>query len=770
MSIVVFDPMAESYEGNGEAVLVPLECRVRMAAGGEYSFSMDHPIDPWGKWTRLVREAIVRLPVPAERIENSFTGIEADIYTANADTEMRDGTTKPSTISYNAWSQYNTYSVGSKVTSQSRNYQCVYWDSNSTYRAERPGASSWWKEIARTTPGSPVLMNVPQGTKLYYVSDAGSGWYKMSTYYGLEGYIESSKLTFDHHSSQSENQPREITEQLFRIREVNIDRTGGKVSVSGVHVSYDLNGVLVEDIEIGQASPAMAIGRLTEAMLGDYPGMIATDMDDTDATFTGSFKKKNAMSCLTDPDSGIVPAFGAKFTRDNWDLFVMEDPETDRGYRIRYGKNADGIQWKIRSDGLITRVMPVAKNEDGSDLYLPELFVDSAHIGEYPVVYMESLSVKGQVGKDDGSGTDTVWTEEALLEEMRAKAAERFSVAKVDEPATEVTVQLEQLEKTDEFKYLRNLMRVNLYDVVKAEDPEIGLDISLKVTEIEFDAIREKIAGIKVANTGGSVGRTVTGYNVVNKSIGLEKLKDEVATGILDTAVMQAVQDAEQRMPVVPDITVYDGLDSTSATDALSANQGRVLNGHYQTIGASSNPCTDLANIPLNSTGNVVLSGTISPTGTTRSCSYWKSGLSDTRYSIVIVDQYDNRLWEQTNYDGTLSGWHQADYRVQVVDNLNSTSATDALSANQGNVLADRVSMRVDTASLSDFNNAPNGLCFATNSSMSNAPATGGYWFMMTYAAGTGTRKFQFAMQTTTGKTFVRGYGSSAGWGSWTQL
>ena len=577
--IVVFDPLAQSYEGNGAAVLAPLDCRIRMAAGGEYSFSMDHPIDPWGKWKSLKREAIVRLPVPAERIENSFSGIEADIYKASADTELRDGTTKPSTITYSTWSQYNTYSVGSKVTSQSKNYKCVYWDSNSTYRAERPAVSSWWEEIARSTPGSPVLMNVPAGSELYYVSNAGSGWYKMSTYYGLEGYVESNKLTFYKHTSQSENQPREITEQLFRIREVNIDRTGGKVSVSGVHVSYDLNGVLVEDMEIGQVSPAMAIGRLTEAMLGAYPGKISTDITDTNAgTYTGSWKKKNAMSCLTDPDSGIVPAVKAKFTRDNWDLFVMTDTEVDRGFRIRYGKNADGIQWKVKSDGLVTRIMPVAKAADGSDLYLPEKFVDSSHISEYPVIYMESLSVKGQVGKDDGSGTDTLWTEEALLDEMRAKAEERFTVQKADEPVTEVTVQLEQLEKTAEFAYLRNLMRVNLYDTVHAEDPDVGMSVAVKVTEIEFNAVTEKISGIKLSNIEGSMSRTVAGYSVVNKSIGSEKLKDDVRDEIIGQVVDIIPEYADPTAARPSIITVVDNLVSTSATDALSANQGRVLN------------------------------------------------------------------------------------------------------------------------------------------------------------------------------------------------
>lgn len=619
-----------------------------MAAGGDYSFTMEHPLDPWGKWKELKREAIVRLPVPEEVIPNSYTGIEADIYKTTAEADLYESPEQPESISYTAWSITANYQVGSKVTFFGQNYQCTFWnDDDYLHKHLAPSGCTWWKKIPNKTAGAPVLMTVKSGEYLYFVEDVDTTWIKLSTSYGLVGYMLKSKVAYDHHASASENQPRTITEQLFRIKDVQVDRDNGKVTVSGVHVSYDLKGNLVNDLTIGQASPAMAIGRITENLMMEYRGMIATDMTDTSAgTFTGSFKRKNGMFCLTDPDTGVVAAFNAKFTRDNWDLFVMENTDTDRGYRIRYAKNVNGIQWREKTDGLVTRVVPVAKDANGNDLLLPEVYVDSDHINDYKVIYMEPLTVNGQVGKDDGSGTNTVWTESALLDEMRAKAGERFTIDKADVPLKEVTVQLQQLENTAEYAWMQDLLKVLLYDIVTVSDPEIGKSEQLKATEIEWDYIQKKITGLKLSNVENSVTRSVTGYNVSNKSIGSEKLKDEVIDEIRNLAVDTSVEEASQRIPGLQantkdsdgvvtkgsgqagkvwktdaqgnpawrddaSVTVQDNLSSSSSTDALSANQGRVLNSRIvdyviadtatassQTVPASSYVAAGTADVP----------------------------------------------------------------------------------------------------------------------------------------------------------------------------
>ncbi|MBO7711492.1 MAG: hypothetical protein J6S83_13565, partial [Lachnospiraceae bacterium] len=183
----------------------------------------------------------------------------------------------------------------------------------------------------------------------------------------------------------------------------------------------------------------------------------------------------------------------------------------------------------------------VAKDEAGADLYLPEEYVDSEYISNYPVIYMETLNVKGQVGKDDGSGTDTNWTEETLLEEMRTKAGERFSVDKVDIPVTEVTVQLERLGNTAEYSWMKGLEELVLYDIVEVEDPDIGLDINLTVSEIEYDCVKKKITGLKLSNNIYDANKTVAGFNILNGCLTENKLAGGVKDGLVADAVDQVL-------------------------------------------------------------------------------------------------------------------------------------------------------------------------------------------------------------------------------------
>ena len=544
--ICVYYGTETSFGGNGDAVLVPTAASVRQVAGGEYSFTMEHPIDPWGKWKYLVRENIVKLPVPKEIIQPAYVGADTDVYAVTVNNAaLREEPSEPTTITYTSWSSSQIYSVGSKVSYNYRNYRCVYFDSSSAEMMVPPANSSWWTQIARQTSGAAVLATLKTGAKLYLVSSYDSNWYQMETTYGLQGYIKKNQVQFDHRITPQELQARTITEQLFRIKEVSVDRKSGMVSVSGNHLSNDLNGVLVQEVKLSKATPAMAIGRITEAFMQNYRGNIATDMTtDIDGTYTGEIKLKNGMFCLMDPDKGIVHNFNAKLTRDNWDIFVMSRSAgiDTQSYEIRYGHNVNGIIWKVNTSNLITRIVPVAKKENGESLYLPELYVDSSYINSYPVVYMEALNVKGQVGKDDGTGTDTNWTESALLEEMRTKAGERFSVNLVDIPETDVTVQLEQLEDTVEFAWLKEYAEtLNLYDEVTVKDPDIGLNITLYVKEIEYDSIRKKITGMKLSNRLYDDESNVAGYNIMNGALTENKLSNSASDYLVSDAVNQVL-------------------------------------------------------------------------------------------------------------------------------------------------------------------------------------------------------------------------------------
>ena len=546
--ISVYDIGNSAFDKLGDVVLAPTKCTIKNVAAGQYDLTMVHPIDPDGKWVHLQPEAIIRAPIPAELIENAYAGMDVDVYKTTTNAALREGPSEPTPISYGAWVSGATYSVGSKVTYDSRNYQCNQFDPSSGYIMVPPPNSPWWSEIARMTPGSPALVQMKSGADLYYVSGPESGWYKMSTTYGLEGYIKSSQVSYDRHLTPSETHDRIVTSQLFRIKSVTVDTKSMSVSVTAEHVSYDLNGVLIDHVKIVRQPPAQAIAWIEAAFLIDYQGTIASNITASeDRLYSAEISGRNGTFALLDPDKGVVAQFEAAFRRDNWDLFVMEKNSTDQGFRIRYSNNLLGVNWKISSDELVTRIVPIAKDADGETLYVSddEKWIDSQYINNYPVIRMERLKVLGQVGKDDGTETDTTWTKETLRAEMTKQAEARFSVDKCDQLKHEITIDFVRLGDTEEYKQFRDLQDIRLYDTVIAVDPRVDLSVSVQVVEIEFDAISERVTAIKLSNVEGYNVKNVAGFNVLNNSITMDKLTDDVSDGMTGTIKEDAVSESK---------------------------------------------------------------------------------------------------------------------------------------------------------------------------------------------------------------------------------
>lgn len=696
--IQIYDIGNENYERNGNAVLTPTAGRVTMQAGGACDISLTLPMDPEGKWRHVVPGAVVKAPVPREVIENSFSGYAADIYKTTGQADLREDKVAPTRISYPQWNAMDmTYQVGSRVSCYGwphQNYECTYFDNSSPITQVPPYNSAWWKPISDYTPGAAVVVSLPAGSELYWIENAGSGWYKMSTYYGLEGYIQTSAVVFDRHVSETENQPRIITEQLFRLREPSINNETRTVTVTGQHVSYDLAGILCKNITITQASPAMAMGRVVENMMMDYRGTIATNLtSEENGTYTGKTNGKNGMFMLLDPDAGIVHAFNAKFTRDNWDVFVMKKTSALSGFRISYAKNMRGVTWKKSSAGLVTRVVPVAKNTDGEDLYLPEKWVDSAHIAEYPVILMELLRISAQVGRDDGTGTDTVWTESALFDYMREKAGERFSVDHVDEVVDDLTVQFEQLGDTAEYEWIRLLESVLLYDNIVCQDRDIGLEKVLTVTELEWDPIRRKVTGIKLSNITGAAGRTVTGFNVQNNSITPAKLTEEVTQEIVGQVQALIPDYTDPQAGSRPNTRTQDGV--------VTKGQGQG-NKVWKTDNDGNPAWRDESSFALPLAADGVRGGI--QIGFTASGKNYPVAL-DGEKAYVYVPWEDHHDWNDiTNKPATATRWPTW---AEVTDKPNRAgSATDGGDATRALALKDSNAERTITASY--FGGGPN--------------------------------------------------------------
>ena len=102
-------------------------------------------------------------------------------------------------------------------------------------------------------------------------------------------------------------------------------------------------------------------------------------------------------------------------------------------------------------------------------------------------------------------------------------------------------MQFEQLGKTVEFAWLKSLESVLLYDKVVVRDVQKGINVTVTVTELEYDIVAEKVTGLKLSNVEGIDRRSVTGYNVANRSITTDKLMDTAVDEIINQAVWKAI-------------------------------------------------------------------------------------------------------------------------------------------------------------------------------------------------------------------------------------
>ena len=167
---------------------------------------------------------------------------------------------------------------------------------------------------------------------------------------------------------------------------------------------------------------------------------------------------------------------------------------------------------------------------------------------------------------------------------------------------------------------------------------------------------------------------------------------------------------------VANSITVIDNLTSTSATDALSANQGRVLNITKQDIDTLQDDiealnfasltvttfpvtATDVANKSYvdSSSGGIVVIDNLTSTSATDALSANQGRiLNDNKQEISTLESDIEALSFDSltvldvpvnATDVTNKSYVDSVIQVTVIDNLTSTSTTDALSANQGRVL-----------------------------------------------------------------------------------
>lgn len=515
--IIAYDGYTSNdYTRMGLGVLHPISCTVTEKAGGSYELEMEHPIDPEGRWEWLATGNLIKAPCPVIDVGSTTMGTNAEVWKTTTTTTLYSQPNAPTRITYSQWVISTDYDQGSKVTYSGQNYQSTQVLMDHERHIAPPELPSKWTRIQNYTSGSSEVASLAANVECYVISKYSTSWNLVRTMAGDEGYLQTSKSSYVRTEVRQPVEPRIVTDQLFRVykTEINTDRT--QIKVNAQHASYDLAGTLLGECQISKLTPAGAVSRIKSTMLEPAESTIATNIPDTAEPFTADFSYKNPIYALLDPKEGIVPFYGAMVVRDNWDFFVLENEAPDRGFSITYGVNLRGVTWKSDTQKVVTRIVPVAKKADDTDLLLPEVNVDSVYIDSYPTPIAQSLKVDGKVGGDDGQGG--TWTEQTLFDYMREQAQAQFD-AGCDLPTEDITVEFQLLGETVEYAQYKALEKLFLYDTVTVKHPEIRLNRKLQVSETRWDAIREAFEAITLSSSLDYSGITIAGFQIASGAI-----------------------------------------------------------------------------------------------------------------------------------------------------------------------------------------------------------------------------------------------------------
>lgn len=329
----------------------------------------------------------------------------------------------------------------------------------------------------------------------------------------------------------------QATEQCFRIYSVAVDTANHEVAVEARHISYDFMGNMCGRLPTQMGTYVVnALAKMRNALFTPDDRILATNI--TRRVNLGDRSFVNPIKFLLDPEYGLVQRARARLVRDNNDFYLLgNDEPADRGYEIAYGKNMTGISWSKSTDEVITRIVPLGEDADGKTLLLPEKWMDSPHIGEYPVVHTGTLTVsdaKEVVVDEDDEETPsediTPMSKEECYALMRQAVADEFAKG-CDLPDLTLEIDFFHIGDTEEYRQYRNLERVFLYDLVRIRHAPTGFVAKAQVSGYEWNALTRRYNSITVGNVFAVESSAVAGYQLTEGAVTATKIAPGSVTG-----------------------------------------------------------------------------------------------------------------------------------------------------------------------------------------------------------------------------------------------
>lgn len=308
-------------------------------------------------------------------------------------------------------------------------------------------------------------------------------------------------------------------EQFFRLSKPTTALDGGKV-VFAWHITYDL----AQDIILNR-------GWVGETGADTLAGILQAGISERRFSGTSDISTVNNMrvvrtsvlgAIIGEQDNSFINRWGGEIERNNFVVNVKSRLGADNGVNIRYRKNLTGLTIDEDDTELANRIIPTGLNASDAPVMLPEVYIDSARIGDTPVPHVRHVHFSDiKIGAEDDDGNVIYPDETAVFTELRNRIAQMYNQG-VDVPFKSATVEFVELSQTEEYKNYQHLTSVNLGDTVKCYYNDI--EISQRVISYDYDALGKKYINVTLGNLVPTLGDSLWAQD-----LDLSALKNDVS-------------------------------------------------------------------------------------------------------------------------------------------------------------------------------------------------------------------------------------------------
>ena len=278
--------------------------------------------------------------------------------------------------------------------------------------------------------------------------------------------------------------------QLFRVYHKS-KPLSGIVSVSAEHISYDLSGIPVSPFEAESASHAMQ--SLKNNAVTECPFEFWTDKA-TSGKFTVSVPS-SIRSKFGGSSGSILDVYGGEFEFDNFKVKLHQNRGFNRGVSIRYGKNLTNIKQDENCSNVATGIYPFWANQDGELVELPEKIVNAE--GTYNFSRVKTVDFSQD------------FEQKPTTEQLRERATRYVKNNRIGVPVVSTSVSFAQLEQSIEYKGLKILEHVGLFDDVNVVFPALGVENTAKAVKLVYNVILDRVESVTLGSVKQNIASTI---------------------------------------------------------------------------------------------------------------------------------------------------------------------------------------------------------------------------------------------------------------------